>query len=157
MALALLALAGNDAAEMPAALPDLANFKVESAISWYSENLARSPTVKQVADIVHVSTSHLRRLFWQVRRTSPKTAFQRLRLTKAQELMSRTALTLEEVARHCGYTSASHFCREHRAVHHFTPTHWRTKLIDRFNKPFPPGVVITRHYSARPQERTMPA
>ena len=156
MDLALLALAGNDSALLPA-LPELANFKVESALSWYAANLVRSPSVKEVADMVHVSTSHLRRLFWQVRRTSPKTAFQRIRLDKAQELMSRTALTLEDVARHCGYTNSSHFCREYRAFHNFTPTHWRKRLIDRFNKPFPPGVVITRNFSARPHERLMPA
>lgn len=154
--LSLLALSGNDAVDLQP-LPDLANFKVESALTWYAEHLNHAPTVKEVADAVHVSTSHLRRLFWQVRRISPKTAFQRIRLDKAQELMSRTALTLEDVARHCGYASASHFCREYRAFHNFTPTHWRKKLIDRFNKPFPPGKVITRHYSARPHERLMPA
>lgn len=155
-ALSLLALSGNHAAEAPA-LPDLANFKVESALSWYADHLAESPSVKQAADAVHVSTSHLRRLFWQVRRTSPKIAFQRTRLEKAQELMSRTALTLDDVARHCGYASSSHFCREYRAFHNFTPTHWRKKLIDRFNNPFPPDKVITRNFSARPHERLMPA
>jgi len=156
MDLALLVLAGNDSAQAPA-LPDLANFKVESALSWFAEHLARSPSVKEVSDAVHVSTSHLRRLFWQVRRTSPKNAFQRIRLDKAQELMSRTALTLEDVARHCGYASSSHFCREYRAFHHFTPTHWRKKLIARFIEPLPPGTTFTRHFSARPHERTMPA
>jgi len=154
--LALLALAGSDAAPQPA-LPELANFKVESALTWYAVNLARRPTVMEVADAVHVSTSHLRRLFWQVRRTSPKTAFQRIRLDKAQELMSRTALTLDDVARHCGFANSSHFCREYRACHNFTPTHWRKRLIDRFNKPFKPGVVVTRNFSARPYERLMPA
>ena len=156
MSLSLLALTGNDAAQLPA-LPDLANFKVESALSWYADHLAHSPSVKEAADAVHVSTSHLRRLFWQVRRTSPKTAFQRIRLEKAQELMSRTAFTLEDVARHCGYAHSSHFCREYRAFYNFTPTYWRKKLIDRFIKPFPPGVTFTRAYSARPHERTMPA
>lgn len=156
MDLALLALEGSDAAQL-APLPDLANFKVESALSWYTEHLTRNPSVKEIADAVHVSTSHLRRLFWQVRRTSPKTAFQRVRLDRAQELMSRTAMTLEDVARHCGYNSSSHFCREYRAVHHFTPTHWRKKLVDRFNKPFPPGVVPVRNHSPRPHERLMPA
>jgi len=156
MDLSLLALAGNDAAQVPA-LPDLANFKVESALAWYADHLASGPSVMEVADAVHVSTSHLRRLFWQVRGTSPKAAFQRIRLDRAQDLMSRTALTLEDVARHCGYTGSSHFCREYRAFHNFTPTHWRKKLIDRFVKPLPPGVTFTRHFSARPHERTMPA
>jgi AraC family transcriptional regulator len=156
MDLALLVLAGNDSTQL-SALPDLANFKVESALTWYAVNLARSPSVKEVAEAVHVSTSHLRRLFWQVRHTSPKLAFQRIRLDKAQDLMSRTALTLEDVAHHCGYASPSHFCREYRTFHHFTPTHWRKKLVDRFVKPLPPGTVFTRSFSARPHERTMPA
>ncbi len=157
MDLALLVLSGNDNAELPAPLPELANFKVESALTWYAVNLARGPTVKEVADAVHVSTSHLRRLFWQVRRTSPKGAFQRIRMEKAQELMSRSALTLEDVARLCGYAHSSHLCREYRAFHRFTPTHWRKKLIDRFINPLPEGMGFTRPFSARPQERMMPA
>ncbi|HTL69078.1 MAG TPA: AraC family transcriptional regulator [Lacunisphaera sp.] len=156
MDLALLALSGTDAALRPA-LPELANFKVENALTWYAANLAQRPSVKQVADAVHVSTSHLRRLFWQVRGTSPKVAFQRIRLEKAKELMSRSALTLEDVARHCGFANSSHLCREYRAFHDFTPTHWRKHLIHRFSKPFPPGVTFTRNFSARPYERLMPA
>jgi len=156
MDLATMALAGN-AASQPPALPELANFKVESALSWFAEHLAAHPSVKEVADAIHVSPSHLRRLFWQIRRTSPKAAFQRLRLDRAQELMGRSALTLEEVARHCGYVSASHLCREYKAVNHFTPTHWRKRLIAAFSRPLPPGVVPVRQFSARPAERTMSA
>lgn len=156
MDLAALALADH-AATQPPALPDLANFKVERALSWYVEHLARNPSVKEVADAVHISTSHLRRLFWQMRRTSPKAAFQRVRLDKAKELMSRTAHKLEDVARACGYANASHFCREYKRVHHFTPTHWRKRLIASFDHPLPPGVVPVREFSARPAERTMSA
>lgn len=156
MDLATIALAGNDGRQAPA-LPSLATFKVESALSWYTEHLARCPSVKEVADAVHVSPSHLRRLFCQVRNTSPKTLFQRIRLEKAKELMSRTALTLDDVARHCGFASASHLCREYKAFHHFTPTHWRKRLIAQFSKPLPPGVVPVRSFSARPEERTMSA
>ncbi|MEO6567248.1 MAG: helix-turn-helix transcriptional regulator, partial [Opitutaceae bacterium] len=121
------------------------------------EHLARSPSVKEVADAIHVSPSHLRRLFRQVRNASPKNLFQRSRLEKAKELMSRTALTLDEVAAHCGYASASHLCRDHKAVHHFSPTHWRKRLIARFSSPPPAGLVPVRNFSARREERTMSA
>jgi AraC family transcriptional regulator len=156
MDLATIALAGNSG-EQPPALPSLANFKVESALSWYTEHLARCPSVKEVADAIHVSASHLRRLFRQVRNASPKALFQRIRIEKAKELMSRSALTLDDVARHCGYASASHLCREYKAFHHFTPTHWRKRLIAQFSKPLPPGMVPVRNFSARPAERTMSA
>jgi AraC family transcriptional regulator len=154
MDLAALALAGNDSAQPPA-LPSLSNFKVESALSWYAEHVASGPSVKEVAEAVRVSPSHLRRLFWHVRKTAPKAAFQRLRLEKAKELMSRSALTLEAVARHCGFASASHLCREYKAIHHFTATHWRKRLVAGFSSPLPPGVVPVRNFSARPEERMM--
>lgn len=156
MDIAALALADNDGA-LPPALPELAHFKVESALSWYQEHLEEHPSVKEVADASHISTSHLRRLFRQMRFTSPKSAFRRIRLEKAQDLMSRTALTLDEIAHLCGYASASHFCSEYRAAFHFTPTYWRKKLVDRFQKPLPPGLTFTRNFSARPAERTMNA
>ena len=119
--------------------------------------IGRNPSVKEVAEAVHVSPSHLRRLFAEVRSASPKELFRRARLEKAQDLLGRTSLTLDEIARHCGYASASHFCREYKTVHHFTPSTWRRRLIDRFTRPLPPGVVPVREFSARPGERSLRA
>jgi AraC family transcriptional regulator len=155
--LSLLMLEGREFTSLPPALTDLANFKIERAVSWYVEHLAQNPTVKQVADAIHISPSHLRRLFWQSRKTNPKTIFRRLRLDRAKELMSRSSLTLDDVAAHSGYSSASHLCRDCRAVHGFSPTTWRKKLIDRFIHPLPINDAPLREFSARPEERTMPA
>jgi AraC family transcriptional regulator len=156
MDLAALALADH-AKTQPPALPDIAQFKVQRALSWYTEHLSRRPTVKEVADAIHVSVSHLRRLFIQIRHVSPKTAFRRVRIEKANELMSRSDHTVEDIARHCGYANPGHFCREYKLVHNFTPTHWRKRLIAGFAKPLPPGVVPVREFSARPTDRTMSA
>lgn len=131
--------------------PGIANFKVKRALSWYAENLCRHPSVTEVAAVVEVSTSHLRRLFWQVRRTSPKVAFQHIRLEKARDLMGRTALTLHEIARRCGYTSSSHFCREYRTFHHTTPAHWRKACLARFNNPVPPDTPFPQGNQQRLQ------
>lgn len=154
--LALLALEGENFAEAPPALTDLAHFKVERALSWYAEHLARHPSVKEVADAIHVSPSHLRRLFRSVRGSSPKALLRAVRL-KASELMARTHLALDDIARESGYASASHLCRDYKAAHRFTPTTWRRRLVDRFTSPLPPGTVPLREYSARPAERTMRA
>lgn len=136
MDLAILILRANDGAP-PVDLSQLALFRVESSISWYIEHLNRAPSVKQVADALHISPSHLRRLFWQVRKTSPKSAFKKTRLERAQELMSRSTLTLEEVARACGFTSASHLCREYKAYYNVSPTFWRKRTTISFPQPVP--------------------
>jgi len=155
--LALLALGGLQQASEPLTLTDTSSFKVERALSWYTEHLPRNPSVKEVAEAVHVSPSHLRRLFAQVRQASPKQLFRRVRLEKAQDLLGRTNATLDEIAALCGYTSASHFCREYKAEHRFTPSTWRRRLVDRFAQPLPVGVVPVREYSARPAERSLRA
>ncbi len=157
MDLSLLLLEGLPAACSGPSLTDLAAIKIERALAWYAEHVTQRPTVEQVADAVHVSASHLRRLFGQIRDTSPKAAFQHIRLEKARELMGTTTLTLEEVASLCGYTDASHFCREHRALCAFTPTTWRKRLVDHFSDPRPPGMPTPRDCSVRPRELVLEA
>ena len=155
--LSLFTLEGHARATEPMPLTDVASFRVERALSWYADHLGRHPSVKEVAEAVHVSPSHLRRIFAEVRQASPKELFRRVRLDKAQDLLGRTNLTLDEIARDCGYTSASHFCRDYKAAHHFTPSTWRRRLIDRFIRPLPAGIVPVREYSARPGERRLRA
>jgi AraC family transcriptional regulator len=157
MDLSLLLLDGHQRAMQPMPLTDVASFRVERALSWYADHLARNPSVKEVAEAVHVSASHLRRLFAEVRSASPKELFRRVRLEKAQDLLGRTTLTLDEIAKVCGYVSASHFCRDYKTVHHFTPSTWRRRLIDRFSRPLPAGIVPVREFSARPSERSLRA
>jgi AraC family transcriptional regulator len=154
MDLSLLVLDGIEAAEAPPALTDLAAMRIERALFWYAEHLARKPTVKQVADAVHVSPSHLGRLFIQSRGASPKTLFQRIRIERAMALMGGSTLTLDEVAARCGYNSASHLCREHKALLNFTPTTWRKRLVDRFLDVVPPS-VRAQDCNVRPRQAAL--
>lgn len=152
--LSLFILGGVEAPGTAPGLSDLSELRIERALAWYVEHLGQHPKVAQVADAIHVSPSHLRRLFAQTRNTSPKAAFQRVRLERAMELMGNSVLTLEEVATHCGYTSASHLCREHKSLQHFTPTVWRKRLVDRFLDPVP-AEVREQDCNVRPRQTTV--
>lgn len=151
MDLTLRLLEGTLVAQAAPALTDLSVLKTERALAWYAEHLIQRPTVEQVAAAVHVSSSHLRRLFWRARNTSPKAAFCAIRLERAKELMGNSTFTLEEVARYCGYTDASHLCREHKAAHRFTPHTWRKQLVARFSTAPAAEVVPSREYEVRPR------
>ena len=152
MDLAVLALSDHVTLQIPVS-NDSAVSKVEHAIAWFTENLGRKPSVREVADAVHVSRSHLRRLFREVRKASPKQVFQSIRLEKANELMSHSAYTLDEVARRCGFANASHLCREYRSLHNFSPTRWRKRLVASFAQPVPSDYAPVREFSARPADR----
>jgi AraC family transcriptional regulator len=129
--LALIALTGGQA-EQQQTLSNAATVRVENALAWYAKHLAKSPSVTEVAAAVHVSPSHLRRLFWEVQQSSPRAIFQKTRLQKAQELMNGSTDTLEEIASSCGFTDASHLCREYKKHYKVTPTLWRRHKVISF-------------------------
>lgn len=99
--------------------------KVETALSFYTEFLAQRPQISEVAAAVHLSTSHLRRLFWQVRKESPQATFMKLKMQRAMHLLAEGDMKLEVVALGCGFSSASDFCRAFKAQHKVSPDAWR--------------------------------
>lgn len=122
--LTLLALGPLAAEPLPEAAQS-ASQRVDAALAWFSEHLAEAPTIETVARNVHVSPSHLRRLFMVARQESPQTAFKRLRLQRVMELLSETSLKLETIAAQCGYANSSDLCRAFRNEFHISPGSWR--------------------------------
>jgi AraC-like DNA-binding protein len=101
---------------------------VERAIEWYLSHLHERPTLEALADVVHVSTAHLRRQFQLVYNQSPHFVLTHLRLEKAAELLATTGETLDVVARRSGFNSASDLCRVFRRRFKAYPTEWRTHV-----------------------------
>src|SRR5581483_6803388 len=107
--LSLMALEGARG-RLPS-LATLPQLKVEAAMAYFQEHLAEGPSIGRVARAAGVSPSHLRRLFMQTRRESPRRALRRIALERAMELLTETDLTLEAVAERCGFAGASEFSR----------------------------------------------
>ena len=116
-------------------LPTSAQVKVENALNYYREHLNEHPSVEKVAQEVHVSPSHLRRLFMQVREESPQHAFSKIVMEEAMEIMSNTTVSLEEVASECGFSGASEFCRAFKRQFHVPPSVWRKGILPPYMEP----------------------
>jgi AraC family transcriptional regulator len=116
--------------------PDLALHKVEAGLRWYAEHMAEQPKLEQVAQAVHVSPSHLRRLFWKVRHENPLRAFTKLRLARATELLAGSGEKIETVASRCGFSSLSDFCRVFKAHHKVSPEFWRRSKLGPYPEAF---------------------
>ncbi|HSI84361.1 MAG: helix-turn-helix domain-containing protein [Candidatus Methylacidiphilales bacterium] len=91
--------------------PNFGEGKVAEALAWYEANLTRSPTIDDVAHAVHISATHLRRLFHKIRGISPQEAFTEVQLKRVKWLMRDSAITLERIAESTGFGSASAFSR----------------------------------------------
>lgn len=116
---------------------DLALRKVEASLTWYSEHMAEQPKIEHVAQAVHVSVSHLRRLFWQARQESPQKSFTKLRLDRAMQLLSHTIFKLDVIAAKCGFSSASDFSRVFKSHHGISPDAWRRSKLGPYREPDP--------------------
>jgi AraC family transcriptional regulator len=109
-------------------LPELTQtmgHKVNVAIAWYMEHLSEAPRIEDVACKLHISPSNLRQIFMLTLHESPQSAFKRLRLHRAMELMSESNLKLEAVAEQCGYSNASDFSRAFSREFKISPRTWR--------------------------------
>ena len=65
----------------------------------------------RLAAFVHASESHFIRLFRKVVGSTPARHVQERRVRHAAELLSRTSLTIDEIAERCGFANRFHFSR----------------------------------------------
>lgn len=110
----------------PLSKPRLAEQKTEAALDWYALHMAECPRYREdVASAVHVSPAHLRRMFYATRGESPQTAFNRLRMERAEALLQDPRLTLEVISEGVGFSSASALSRAIKAHFGITPSQLR--------------------------------
>jgi AraC family transcriptional regulator len=107
---------------------DFGENKVIEALAWYKVNLSRGPHIEEVAHAVHLSSTHLRRLFHKVWNMSPQQAFTRAQFERARELMLDHTIALERIAESAGFGSASAFSRAFKAEFKMSPKTYRLNL-----------------------------
>jgi AraC family transcriptional regulator len=103
--------------------------RVERALSWYSINMSRNPTVQEVASANHLSSMHLRRLFQSDRNTTPHKAFRELQIKRAMGLLATTRHTLDEISSQCGFHNSTNFFRVFKRETNSTPHKWRRTMM----------------------------
>lgn len=107
---------------------DFSESKVMEALAWYKANLSRGPHIEEVAHAVHLSSTHLRRLFHRVWRMSPQQAFTHAQFERARELMLDPIISLERIAESAGFGSASAFSRAFKTEFGVAPKIFRAKM-----------------------------
>ena len=95
-------------------------------ITKYIEKNISNPhlTNDLLAEQGSISEVYMRRLFTKHHRTTPKQYVLDVRLRTAELLLTQSTLNVTEIAEHCGFTSANHFCRAFKNKVHMTPTEY---------------------------------
>lgn len=99
------------------------------AVQWHRNRMGAGVRVNDVAAALHVSPSHLRRLFMRVRGEPPKRVFMRAKIEEACRLMAQSGMNLKEVGARCGFSGFSEFYRAFKNHTGQSPSRWRSNQL----------------------------
>ena len=102
--------------------------RLERALHTIDAQLHTRITMAALAEEVGLSTSQLTRLFRRQTGRSPAAYLHVQRMIRARLLIERTALSVAEVMAQVGIADPSHFARDFRRMHGFSPRTLRTQL-----------------------------
>lgn len=116
-------------AELRGSLPS----PVATALRWAQRTIERKPDTSidldALADVASVSPAHLCRLFNESIGASPMQVVRRIRLRAALMLVTRSNLTVQQVAARCGFASPYHFSRSFSNLYGKPPTQVRADVL----------------------------
>ncbi|MGB3814997.1 MAG: GlxA family transcriptional regulator [Shinella sp.] len=116
---------------MPIALPIHCDERIRAALLYMEENIDDRLEIEKIADRVGLSRRQLERIFKTKTGFSPATAYEKICMKKAAQLVERTSKTMIDIALDVGFASSSHFCRRFRANFGMTPHKLREKMRNR--------------------------
>lgn len=121
----------------------------EKAIHYMQENFSHAISVQDVANAVNLSRSQLFRIFKGASGDSPKHVLEEMRISHAKHLLRMTDLTVEQIARHAGFSSASYLNKVFQKHRGMSPMAYRAyrKRIDSSTKK-----KIAEFYQAKEEE-----
>ena len=102
--------------------------RVEDAIAFIDNHLHTAISIPALASREELSVSQLTRLFRRATGTTPTMYLHRVRMERARILIERTSLSFAEVMARVGVTDPSHFARDFRRAHGFSPRTLRQQL-----------------------------
>lgn len=95
------------------------------AVEYVREHYEADLTLEDVASAVHISPYYLSHLFSEELGITFVEFLTRTRVEAAKKLLADPRLTIQQIARKCGYSDASYFTKVFKKVEGRTPTQYR--------------------------------
>lgn len=94
-------------------------------LEWTRLHAAEALTVAEIAERFNYNKDYLSRLFKQNTSAGPLEFIHSVRIGKAKELLSRTSLSIKEIAAEAGYPDEKYFMRMFKKMANLTPSQFR--------------------------------
>ncbi len=125
-----MARAGMQQEERPGAGARGNNLQIIApAIEHISMCYMEPLTVPQLAQLCHISPTHLRRMFQKIMECSPLDYLQLTRVEAACALLMHTDTSVLEVGSRAGFATPTSFTRQFKKTFGMTPGKWRARMM----------------------------
>ena len=98
---------------------------VDNAAGFIAEHYMEPIGVEQIAARFSYSREHFSRVFKKYYGISPFEFLQKNRIQEAVYLLRTSTLSVKEIARKVGFSSASYFCRVFKKITRISPAQYR--------------------------------
>lgn len=105
------------------------NIYVREAVNFIRNNYFRGINVSDIADHISVNRSYLYKLFQASFQMSPKDFLTTYRISRAEELLTWSELSIESIAWSCGYNDALVFSKVFKKITGLSPTGYRKQNV----------------------------
>ena len=98
---------------------------VQSTIAFMESHLAETNSIEKVAEAVHCSRAKLFEIFKDATGMTPNDYWQRLRIDRAQQLLTGSNKSITDIAMDCGFSTSQYFSSVFRKYSGVSPSHYR--------------------------------
>jgi AraC family transcriptional regulator len=106
---------------LPTSGQKLSQKQIAQAIDYLHAHLEEDITLEDLAQVVHLSPSHLRRTFKQTTGLAPHQYLIQLRVHRAEQLLKTGRVSIRDVAMQVGFADQSHLNRHFKRLLGVTP------------------------------------
>lgn len=99
--------------------------------TYYTSNI----TIKDISDAIFLSPSYMQKIFPKIVGKTPHQYIMECRHRKARELLVKTKVSMEEVARQCGFVNSSHFSTTFKQAEGISPFAYRKAHLQAEDEP----------------------
>ncbi len=100
-----------------------------AAVELMQANIDEPLPLPELAAAIQVSVRQLERIFQRYHRIGPAQYYLNVRLQRARELLTISALPIMQITVACGFQSSSHFCKAYRTLFGMAPSEVRRQLV----------------------------
>lgn len=100
----------------------------QEILNYFEKNICTQLTISQICKDNLISTSQLKKLFWEMEGSGVIEHFNRMKIDTAKQLIRNQKMNFTQIANHLGYASVHYFSRQFKHLTGMTPSEYAISI-----------------------------